>query len=158
MIRTICGMLLVIFCFACSNNEAEKKVVATPPPPPSPKFYFYPKANVYFDSVNKEYIFLGNDGKSWQSEKQIPAAMQALMDKNVLIDTPPQPVWKDNERHKLIYSAVLYASPSDTQMVKPLTPVVKEALPKTEVKKEKKGLGKFFNKIFGRKKKDTAGR
>ncbi|MDB5207350.1 MAG: hypothetical protein JWR72_2425 [Flavisolibacter sp.] len=79
--------------------------------------------------------------------------MQVLMDKNVLIDSPAKPVWKDNERHKLIYSAVLYASPSDTQEVKPVTQV-KEA--PMEVKKEKKGLRKFFDKIFGGKKKDDA--
>jgi hypothetical protein len=148
MMRTFSALIIYFFCFACSNNKAEKPV--TIPPPPPPKYFFYPKANVYFDTVNKDYLFLTTDGKSWQSVKQIPAAMHVLMDKNVLIDSPLQPVWKDNERHKLVYSALLYASPSDTQEKKPV-PVIKEA-PK-EVKKEKKGLAKFFDKIFGRKKK-----
>lgn len=149
--RSLSAVIFFFFCFACSNNKAENVVVTAPPP--SPAYYFYPKANVYFDTVNKDYVFLAGDSKTWQSVKQIPAAMQVLMDKNVLIDSPAKPVWKDNERHKLIYSAVLYASPSDTQEVKPVTQV-KEA--PMEVKKEKKGLRKFFDKIFGGKKKDDA--
>jgi hypothetical protein len=149
MMRSFLAILLVFIFYACNNNKAEKTVVTTPPP----KYYFYPRANVYYDSANKDFVYLSNDGKTWQAEKQIPAAMQVLLDKNILIDTPAQPVWKDNERHKLIYSALLYASPADTQAVKEEKPLVKE-VPK-EVKKEKKGLGKFLDKIFGRKKKDA---
>jgi hypothetical protein len=144
--------MFFLFLAACSNNKAETSEAAIPPPP---KYYFYPKANVYFDSVNKDYVFLSADGSSWQSVKQIPAAMQALMDKSVFIDTAAQPVWKDNERHKIIYSAVLYASPADTQEVKPVTPIIK-AEPPQEVKKEKKGIGKLLDKIFRKKKKDGA--
>lgn len=146
-------LVALLFCFACNNNKAAKKVVAPPPPP---KFYFYPKANVYFDSVNKDFVYLSNDGKTWEVQKQIPAAVHAMMDKNVLIDTPATPVWKDNERHKLIYSALLYASPADTQVAKPVKPVVKQEPPK-EVKKEKKGLRRLLDKIFGKKKKDSTG-
>lgn len=150
----ILSALSFILCFAaCTNNKAEKPTAIFA----SPQYYFYPKANVYFDSANKDYVFMGNDGKTWQSEKQIPAAMQALMDKSILIDSPAQPVWKDNERHKLIYSAALYTAPSDTQVIKPVVPVIKPEPPKTEVKKGRKGFRRFLDKIFGRKKKDTAG-
>lgn len=100
---------------------------------------------------------MGNDGKTWQSEKQIPAVMQALLDKNVLIITPSKPVWKDNENHKLVYSALLYASPTDTQEIKKPVIIVAPAPKDTVVKKkERKGLGRFLNKIFGRKKKKGA--
>ncbi len=141
-------LVLFFFCFGCNNNKQEKTVVAPPPPP---KYYFYPKANVYFDSVNKEYVFLAGDGKTWQTEKQIPAAMQTLMDKSILIDTPSSPVWRDNNNHKLVYSVLLYASPTDTREIKKLPP----APPKdtVEKKKERKGLKKFLDKIFGKKKK-----
>lgn len=152
MMRRFFALLLLFSCFACNNNKAEKPVAKVALP--TPRYYFYPKANVYFDSVNKDYVFLGNDGKTWQSLKQIPVAMQMLMDKNVLIDTPAQPVWKDNERHKLIYSAALYITPLDTQQVKPVAPVIKTA-PPIEIKKEKKGIRKFLDKLFGRKKKET---
>ena len=140
--------LLLIFFVACNNNKAEKVVV----PPPAPKYFFFPKANVYFDTVNKDYVFLGNDGKTWMKEKQIPAIMQSMMDKSIVIDSPSMPVWKDNENHKLVYSALLYASPNDTVQKK--APVVAKPVNPDSIKKEKKGLAKFIDKLFGRKKKD----
>jgi len=149
--RSYSVIVILFFCFACNNNKAEKTIVAAPPP--TPVYYFFPKANVYFDTVNKNYVFLGGDGKTWTSGKEIPAIMNTMMDKSILLDTFSQPVWKDNQNHRLIYSAVLYASPNDTIEKKPEPIVQKPAIPDTVVKKEKKGLRKFFDKLFGRKKK-----
>src|SRR5829696_2624690 len=125
MMRSSFLLATCFFFIACNDNKAEKKTVAPPSPPPT--YYFYPKANVYFDTVNKDYIFLGGDGRTWTSEKQIPAAMQSIMDKSILLDTFSQPVWKDNENHRLVYSAVLYASPNDTIENKPKPLVQKPA-------------------------------
>ena len=142
---------LVIFCFACNSNKAEKYV----PPPPAPKYYFFPKANVYFDTVNKDYLFLTNKGQAWTSAKHIPDVVESMMDKSVLIDPPSTPVWKDNENHKLLYSALLYASPNDTAEKKEPV-VVQKPVVTDSAKKEKKGLRKFLDKIFGGKKKDKS--
>src|SRR5829696_2280800 len=129
-------LLISLFFFACNNNKAEKTTVAAPPP--KPVYYFYPKANVYFDTVNKDYVFLSGDGRTWASGKEIPAMMQTMMDKSILLDTFSQPVWKDNQNHRLIYSAVLYASPNDTIEKKPEPIVQKPVSPdRVEVKKEK---------------------
>ncbi len=153
--RTFLALFFLFFSVSCNNNNADKKTVEIPKQL-SPQYYFYPKANVYFDSANKNYVFLTTDGKTWQTVKGIPAAMQLLMDKSILIDTPANPVWKDNERHKLIYSALLYASPSDTQITKEVKPLPKPVVIKQEeVKKKKSGLKKFLEKIFGKKKKDS---
>jgi hypothetical protein len=142
------SFLLLIFCCACNDNKAEKAVA----PPPPPKYYFFPKANVYFDTVNKDYLFLTNEGKVWTSAKQIPDVVQSMMDKSIVIDSPSTPVWKDNENHKLVYSALLYASPNDTVQKK--ESAVQKPVNPDSVKKEKKGLGKLLDRIFGRKKKD----
>jgi len=141
------SLAIAFFCFACGNNKAE--TAAAPPPP---KYYFYPQANVYFDTVNQDYLFLTNEGKTWTSARQIPDVVQSMMDKSVLIDSPAAPVWKDNANHKLVYSALLYASPNDTVERKEPVVVVKKPVNSDSVKK-KKGLGKFLDKIFGRKKK-----
>lgn len=150
MMRSYFLIVFSVFFFACTDNKAERTTVAVPLPS---KYFFYPKANVYFDTVNKDYLFLGSDG-SWVTEKQIPAAMQAMMDKSVLLDTFSQPIWKDNANHKLIYSAVLYASPDDTVEKKPAPVIKKPVNADTTVKKERKGLRKFIDKIFSRKNKD----
>ena len=154
MMRSYFLLMICFLAFACGESEVKSKAVAAPPPPP--KYYYYPKANVYFDTVNKDYIFLGSDGATWTSGKAIPAAMQSMMDKSVLLDTFSQPVWKDNQNHRLIYSAVLYRSPNDTIEKKPEPVVLKPAPGPDSVgeKKEKKGLRKFLDKLFGKKKKD----
>lgn len=153
-------LLFSFLLFACGNGEEKKK---TPAPVP-PQYYYYPRANVYFDSANKEYIFLATDGITWQTAKQIPNVVQGLMDKSVLIPNPPQPVWKDNEQHKLIYSSVLYVTPEDTIAKKeppppPPTAKTTDTVAEKE-KRERKGFRKFVDKIFSvfkkdKKKKDT---
>ena len=151
--RSYLLMIFCFLCFACGDNKVKNTTVAVPP---TPKYYFYPKANVYFDTVNKDYLFLGSDGVTWTSGKEIPAAMHSMMDKSVLLDTFTQPVWKDNQNHRLIYSAVLYRSPNDTVEKKPAVVEQKPTVTAdtVEKKKEKKGLRKFLDKIFGKKKKD----
>ena len=145
-----------LLCFACNNNKEERTSVSAHAALPSPQYYFFPKANVYFDSANKDYLFLGSDGKTWITQKQIPAAMQTLMDKSVFIDSPAQPVWKDNANHRLVYSAALYLSPNDTVEKKIVKPVERTVVIDSSVKKEehKSGIRRFFDKIFHRKKKD----
>ena len=157
-------LLIFLFSFvlfACGSGEREEKKPTALPP----QYYYYPRANVYFDSANKDYIFLANDGATWQTAKQIPNVVQGLMDKSVLIQNPPQPVWKDNEQHRFIYSSLLYATPEDTVAKKelpPPPPVAKTTDTVSEKeKKERKGFRKFVDKIFGvfkkdKKKKDTA--
>jgi hypothetical protein len=155
-------LLLPLFFFACNDN---KKEVAKKPAALPPLYYYYPRANVYFDSANKDYVFLATDGVTWQTAKQIPNIVQGLMDKSVLIENPSQPVWKDNEKHKLVYSALLYATPNDTvEKKEPPKSVIKpEKTPDTLAapKKKQSGLKRLLDKIFGgfkkeKKKKDTA--
>lgn len=148
----------VFLLSACGNGtQHENKEAVTLLPP---QYYYYPKANVYFDSANKEYLFQSTDSLSWQTAKQIPAVVLAMMDKNVLIPHPADPVWRDNENHRLVYSAVLYATASDTVAEKKAPKPAKKTftLPtqdstESAEKKEKKGLGKLLDKIFGRSKK-----
>lgn len=158
MIRFLLLFSPLFSLLACGNHTQAETIEETPPLPP--QYYYYPKANVYFDSANKEYIYQSNDSLNWQSAKQIPAVVLAMMDKNVLIQNPPDPVWKDNETHRLVYSAVLYATPGDTvAKKKEIKPIKKpfvlplEDSSATVEKKEKKGIGKLIDKIFGRNKK-----
>jgi len=154
MTRSLFIITFGLALFACNNDKTERTSVSAHTALPPPQYYFFPRANVYFDSANKDYLFLGNDGKTWITQKQIPAVVQSLMDKSVFIDSPSQPVWKDNANHKLIYSAVLYASPNDTVQKKEPKPVVKPVDSSAKKEEHKSGIRRFFDKIFGKKKKN----
>lgn len=153
--------LLLVFSFcliACKDDQkaAPPKVDTLPP-----QYYYFPRANVYFDSANKDYLFLTADSSAWQSSKQIPAVVHSMMDKSVLIENPSQPVWKDNDKHKLVYSALLYATPNDTiekkEPPKPLADTPKKTEEEVKPPKKRSGVRRFLDKIFGgKKKKDTA--
>jgi hypothetical protein len=150
----------MVFLFACSDSKEQTTDEAGAALPPL--YYYYPRANVYFDSANKVFFFQTGDSAAWQSARQIPAVVQALMDKSAFIQSPSDPVWQDNENHRLVYSASLYATPADTVAKKPVTKVVAKKPEKrpdstSVLKKERKGLGKFIEKIFSRKKEKKEG-
>ncbi|HEV7329688.1 MAG TPA: hypothetical protein VGN63_01510 [Flavisolibacter sp.] len=156
MSKPISAIILLFLLTSCNQGAGEENTDEGEATAPH-QYYYFPKANVYIDSANNEYVFLANDGKTWQTAKQIPSAMQALMDKNVFIENPSEPVWEDNENHRLVYSALLYATPNDTTKKEVPKPTVstqpkpsKDTVAETE--KERKGLRKFFDKIFGKKK------
>lgn len=151
--------MIVLFALSivgCNDNDkaAEQKTARL-----SPQYFYFPRANVYFDSANKEYLFLATDSSDWQTAKQIPNVMQGLMDKSIYIETPSQPVWKDNEKHRLIYSSLLYATAEDTVQKKEVPkPIAKAPVDTVVAEKKPKGIKKVFGKIFGifkKKKKDT---
>ncbi|MFN2440264.1 MAG: hypothetical protein ABR503_13760, partial [Chitinophagaceae bacterium] len=117
-------------------------------------YYFYPKANVYFDTTVGNYIFQGPDG-GWHTNAKLPAEKQSLLEKNIIINNPELPVWKNNDAHQLLYSAALYSTSADFKEKEKIAVNKKDAVTaenKEDSKDNKTGLGKFFNKIFKGKK------
>lgn len=152
--RIAFALPLLFIGLACNNGKTEKAVVPVQQAALPPQYYFYPKANVYFDSANKEYLFQSGDSAGWVTQKQIPAAVQSMMDKSVLIQNPSQPVWKDNANHKLVYSAALYATANDTIEKKAPPPLITKTDAVEKKEKKKGAFRRFFDKLFGKKKKE----
>lgn len=142
--------------FALSARKSGKK-----PAQQSTTYYYYPKVNVYYDVANGTYIYLADDGKTWQSAKQVADKLGGGMGKKAVLINPPLPVWKSNEHHRMIYSTALYASAKDFRKTTPAkTPAavkkpaeVKKAPEKKDDKKDS-GIERFFKRLF--KKKETA--
>lgn len=145
-------LLLVLFA-ACQPESRPAQGTA---------FYFYPKSNVYYDIEQKQYYALSPATQQWEQKASLNADEKAGLGEKVLINTPGIPVYKDNAHHRLVYSAALYASPEDLRRkyeqdsISSLPPKPTLQEPKVEKKSEKKRtrVGKFLNKIFGKKDKD----
>jgi hypothetical protein len=141
----------------CSSKETAPKPIEA-----GQTYYFYPKANVYFDTTAGNYLFQDLGG-NWQTNAKLPADKQSLLEKNIIINNPELPVWKTNDAHQMLYSAALYSTKADFKEEVKIAVINKESMVDEKIeekdKDNKTGIGKLFNKIFkgkkGRKEKET---
>lgn len=148
--RILSYISAVLFLAACSDDANETK------PDVEHGYYFFPKANIYYDTADKEFIYFDSATRQWQQGNLPPTYIQGDMGKSVLLDTAPAPVWSANPEHRLVYSARLYADSSDFK--KP-PPVQKETVlasepsaDEEEQPRKRSRVGKFFDRVFGKKK------
>ncbi|MBD0288599.1 MAG: hypothetical protein ICV79_24730 [Flavisolibacter sp.] len=120
-------------------------------PPAATIIYYYPKVNVYYDTLKKDYLYLDKNTGTWQENEQLPEDLNEDLDTQVVLQNPEQPVWRNNEQHRLIYAVSLYATPSDLKE----EPAEKSASNKKAAsddtdasEKKESGIKKFFRKIF----------
>ncbi len=156
--KSVLFFLIYILLF-CSCKEVEKSKQGS-------TYEYYPRANIYYDVGKKYYMVFDSAQDAWQQKNNLSSEENNLLSKKVVITNPSQPVYKDNDNHRLIYGTVLYSSSEELRQKfiedsiklaalekeKP----VKKVEPKLEIeKKPKRGLKKFFDKIFNKKDKNN---
>ena len=113
-------------------------------------YYYYPKANFYYDSTEGNYICQDTSSSTWKITNHLPV-QEVDLGKRVRIGESQDPVWKENEHHRLIYSVSLYSEPNDfKKKEKPaLPPKPKSDTVNAENETVKKsGVKKFLERIF----------
>jgi hypothetical protein len=152
----IAGLILAFFAFSAVKPANKTKPQAV---------YYYPEANVYHDLAEGEYYFYHSEQKEWIATKKISREQESSLGDRIPVQVN-KPVWKNNYQERLIYSISLYGKPSvvrqqlledSLKMVPKPKPEVnltprRDSLPQPE--KPKKGLKKFFDKLFGKKNSD----
>jgi hypothetical protein len=152
----LAGLILAFFAFTALKPVKTRSVTSV---------QYYPKANVYYSADADEYYFYHAEQKAWISTKKLNSSQVASLGDH--IDIPhAEPIWRNNVQDRMIHSVNLYAAPS---LVKnqyredsiSLIPKKKATVPSiskkpaetpVEEEKPKKGLKKFFDKIFKGKK------
>jgi hypothetical protein len=138
------------------SSKKENKSLKSNRPAELHTYYYYPKANFYYDSTAGNYICWDSSAAEWKTTDKLPVQQEDL-GKRVRIGDSPAPVWSENQNHRLIYSVSLYSDPKDFK--KKEKPVVKDTAKSDSIiiadgKDEKKsGVKKFFERIFPPKKK-----
>ncbi len=139
-------IFISVLLLSCNNNQSQKKGAT------NHAYYFFPKANVYFDSTDGLYSYLNSADGQWQSNNKLPDSIKNLLDKKVALEKTSSPVWKDNQQHRLVYGVNLYTSSSDFKETtkRPTTP----SKQKTDSIKNDNGssIERFFKRLFGGKK------
>ena len=155
VLKIIVGVVILLGAILALSPKKESKLLQSNRPIEVHTYYYYPKANFYYDSTAGNYVCWDSAASEWKTTDKLPVQQEDL-GKRVRIGDLAAPVWRENENHRLIYSVSLYSDAKDFK--KKEKPVVKDTLKSdtltTEEKVEKKsGVKKFFEKIFPSKKK-----
>lgn len=124
-------------------------------------YMYYPKVNVYYHVANNEYLAFDSSEKKWTSRKELDSGYKASLGKNIVLNITDEPIWKNNDQHRLIYGTSLYTSSSDVkekfiedsiQSLPPKKPVVvKNSSDTVEEEKKRSGFRRFMDRIFKKK-------
>jgi len=138
---------VVGWAVSCKNNNSSNAL----------EFYYYPAKNVYYNPKNDRYYYSLNGGKSWDSVLNKSNDEPAILGERVLVTGNDYRIYKHNQEHRAAYSGVVFDFKS-TAAATAVTSVAERKIERKPVvkkeppKKEKKGIGKFFSKLFGKKK------
>lgn len=155
LIYTIGTCFLFITGASCINNSG---------PQEDDELYYFPDKNVYYD-VRKAHYYYSLDGlKTWDSLAFNGTDYGKALGIRIPVQRPGEQAWANNDSLRKVHNGVvlnmvngrtLWIQKRDSlKNIKPV--VVSKARPEVvEDEPEeapKKGLKKFFNKIFGKKK------
>ncbi len=125
--------------------------------------YYYPEKNIYYDGSRSNYYYSLNGGRSWDSMVFKGAGFGAVLGHKVSLERTGNKVWKNNEKHRKDYNGVLLnivnnqtisLSKADSiSKIKTIAVVKSQSEVNAKEEPPKKGLSKFFNNLFGKKKK-----
>jgi len=125
--------------------------------------YYYPQKNVYYDPQEGNYYYSLNGAVTWDSLHTDNPVGARVLGKQVPLKITGESIWINNEIHRKTYNGVLInvinnetISLSKADSIRRIKPVVVVKPKPPVIEKEeppKKGLKKFFDKLFGKKKK-----
>jgi hypothetical protein len=150
LVRAVTMLNLVVFLISCNSKHDTLNY----------NFYYYPQQNIYYD-IDHQKFYYSLDGAATWNDLSGSVNGNVALGPRVDIVSEDSIVYLKNEVHRRLYGGQVYnytiqnaalvtGAPevSDRKVAKK-APVEK---PKTE-EKQKKGLGKFIDKIFGKGKK-----
>lgn len=70
-------------------------------------FYYFPKANAYYDVTNASFIYSLDSGKNWTVLIDSSKQNNPFLGKRFLIKSNTSDVWRDNEIHRKMYGGTL---------------------------------------------------
>lgn len=163
IIKVLIGVMILVGVLLVFSPKKKKNFMQSDRPARaivSHTYYYYPKANFYYDSTEAKYILWDSTAAVWKKTDKLPV-QQIDLGKRVRIGQATEPVWTENPHHKLIYSVFLYSGPEDFKKDKKSDVGGDSEKSNTAIKPEKaekkRGVRKFFERIFSsRKKKDNS--
>jgi hypothetical protein len=144
----------ILFGFSCKieNSHAAEDIV-----------YYYPQKNIYYDSLRSNYYYSLDSARTWDSLAFNAPGYGTVLGPKVPVKRTGNVVWANNESHRKEYHGVIFnivnsrtLSLTKADRINKLRAFVKSETQPQVIEKEpppEKGLKKFFNRLFGKKKK-----
>lgn len=157
ILKIIIGVVVLLGAiFAFSSKKENSRIKSDRPLVKAHTYYYYPKANFYYDSTAGKYICWDSTATDWKTTDKLPV-QEVDLGKRVRIGESINPVWLENQEHRLIYSVSLYSEPKDfKKKEKPVVTAPKQkqdTMSEMEKDEKKSGVKKFFERVFSSKKK-----
>lgn len=154
----LAALILAYFAFSAVKPSQKQKQQAV---------YYYPEANVYHDLSEGEYYFYHAEQKEWVGTKKITSGQEASLGEKIVL-SQVSPAWKNNYQDRMIYSIGLFGNVNllknkyredSLKLFSKMNSSPDNSTPARDSlsqvpEKPKKGLKKFFDKLFGKKDKD----
>lgn len=151
--------LFVSVCFVLAISSCSEKTEAASVG--KYQFYYYPKMNMYYDVAAGQYIYSIDSARSWLTVNETSSTQPPTLGDPQVIQTDSKQVWKQNEEHRQQYGGVILNVADATGSIAPTTDEVRErkaakrtTRTQTQDEQKKKGIGKFLENLFGKRKKE----
>lgn len=154
VLKVVIGVMVLILALVALSSKNEKAFLKNdrPADPVPHTYYYYPRANFYYDSTDSKYICWDSTQAGWKHTDQLPLQQEDL-GKKVRIGQVTGPVWAENQHHRMIYSVSLYSDEKDFKLPKKEEPKKQDTVVEVEKPAKKSGVKKFLERIFPPKKK-----
>jgi len=156
-----CALICVFLIASCKTNSSLQA---------EDELYYFPDKNVYFDVKNAKYYYSLDSTASWDSLTFNDKDYGSTLGERIAIKMPPGNAWENNNADRKTYNGIILNVVNSRTIllakqdsinrqkpriiIKPKTDTDPEEDVKVEEEPQKRGLKKFFNKLFGKKKKE----
>jgi hypothetical protein len=141
---------IAMFTLSCNSSTQNREL----------EYYYYPQKNVYYNTQTNRFYYSLNGAKSWDSTQNNTDGLPGTLGDRIVINSANSRIFEENEIHRRKYVGSLFdfsqtgaIASTALAATERKTGVRKTAAIKKEQEKPKKGIGKFFSKLFGKDKK-----
>jgi hypothetical protein len=124
------------------------------------EFYYYPKVNMYYDVADQQYLYSLDSARTWTFIADTTTQDTATLGNKEIVYSDAKDIWKQNEEHRQQFNGTIFhiVSPADevtsaqNDVRERKVAVKKPVVQKPAEEKKKTKVGRFLQKIFGKKK------
>ena len=159
LVLAVLVLCSIVTLFSCKRKGRESM---------ESDLYYFPEKNIYYDIKTANYYYSLDSARSWDSMTYTGTDFGTALGTKIALKRQGKNPWSNNDSLRKVYHGrllnllnhrtFLIARTDSLRRLKPVVVIVKPKpaetsdTVKTKEEPPKKGIKKFFNKLFGKKK------